>query len=369
MKKLLVLLLGAVLVFSLAACGNKDAQTAETTEAAAETAAETAAEAANEESQLVTPVQPENYGKVDLGEYKGIEVALDDTAVTEDDVQTEIDNALANYLVDVTDRPVQNGDVVNIDYEGKKDGVAFDGGTAQGASLAIGSGQFIAGFEDGLLGAKIGETRDLELKFPDDYWNEDLAGADVVFTVKVNGIKAGTDKLTDEWVRDYTRGKCNTVDEFKVRLKEDLEEYAERSAEENAKSELLQQVLDNSEFKPEQDAIDYEYQQLKESYRQYVLQYYGVSLEDYLTAYGMDEEALKNELMTYAETSVDQKLAINEIFALEGMKIEAEDEQALADIYGVSVEEIKNAVGDEAFEQNARTTKVLQFLYDNAKVK
>ena len=365
MKRFSVLMLSAMLVLSLAACSGKK-ETTDTEETKVEENAASSASSVVDADEGDGFVRPENYGTVKLGDYKGLEVTVADTEVTDEDVQAEIDNALANYPAEVTGRAVQDGDILDIDYEGKKDGVAFEGGTAQGASLTIGSGQFIAGFEDGLIGAEVGETRDLKLKFPDDYWSEDLAGKDVVFTVTVNKISAPADEITDAWVQDYTAGECKTIDEFKTTLRADLEKYEAQSAVEDVKAVLLQDILDSSEFTPSQEAIDYEFDRIKLSYQSYVLQSFGTTLEDYMAGIGMDQETFEGELKSYAELAVKQQLVVDEIFNEEGMKIEEADEQALADLYGVSLEEIRTAYVDGIYEQNVKTNKVLQFVLDNA---
>ena len=157
-----------------------------------------------EDMKYLKDFDPSKY--VTLGEYKGMNITIPKTEVTDEDVDSYIDYLLSanESYVDITDRDVaQNGDVANIDYEGKKDGVAFDGGTAQGYDLNLGSGVFIDGFEDGVVGMKVGETKDLTLTFPDNYANEDLAGAEVVFTVTLNSIKEAKKILS---VLSYIKG-------------------------------------------------------------------------------------------------------------------------------------------------------------------
>ena len=209
-KKLCMLVLALCMTASVTACGSKE-DTKSSTEAKKE---DTKEESKQEDSQdnkeensgevtedtrivSVAPDEMDQYIKV--GEYKGLDVQEDVQEVTDSDIDIQIQTNLSQNLVEVEDEnaEVKNGDVVNIDYEGKKDGVAFDGGTAEGFDLTIGSGSFIDGFEDGLIGAKKGETRDLNLTFPENYQAEELAGQDVVFTVKINAIKT-TPELTEE---------------------------------------------------------------------------------------------------------------------------------------------------------------------------
>ena len=193
MKKMTAVLLAAVMAFSLAACGGED--TDGTTAAETEESSSTdETEAAAEEPEYFSAFNLDNLSDyVQLGEYKGIEVTAQDTTVTDEDVETELQSQVENatpIYEEITEGTVADGDVVNIDYEGTLDGVAFDGGTDTDFNLTIGSGQFIDGFEDGLIGKNIGDTVELNLTFPEDYTvNSDLAGQDVVFTVTINYVQ------------------------------------------------------------------------------------------------------------------------------------------------------------------------------------
>ena len=184
---------------------------------------------------------PSKY--VTLGDYKNMSITIAKNEVTDEDLDSYIDYLLAanESYVDITDRDVaQNGDVANIDYVGKKDGVAFDGGTATGFDLDLGSGVFIDGFEDGVVGMKVGETKDLNLTFPEDYNNEELAGADVVFTVTLNSIKeAVIPELTDEYVQSLDNG-LSTVEEYKADIRKTMEDSYASSRE----SEIEQAITD-----------------------------------------------------------------------------------------------------------------------------
>ena len=215
MKKNVRLILCCAAVVMLAAGCGKKSDTTETT-----TAAET------------TEAEITDKGEVTkLGQYKGIEVTKEDTTVTD----AELDQRIASILqanpeiTEITDRPAQNGDTVNIDYVGMKDGVAFDGGTAEGYDLELGSDAFIDGFEDGLIGANVGEERSINLTFPEDYGNADLAGQAVVFDVTVNKIEEKKNAILDDAfvqrVSDFS-----TVDEFKADTMAALQEEKEQSA-------------------------------------------------------------------------------------------------------------------------------------------
>ena len=212
MKKKFTLFVAAVMAASLlTACGDKaNDNSSEEVSAAAETSEASGAVTETAESVDLSALETitlkdinlEDY--LTLGEYKGVTAEVTGIEITDEDVENELANVYAQdpMLVDVTDRAVENGDTVNIDYVGKYADTleAFDGGTAEGASLTIGSHSYIDGFEDGLIGAKIGETVDLNLTFPENYGATDLAGKDVIFTVTVNGIQTSEAEPSDAWV-------------------------------------------------------------------------------------------------------------------------------------------------------------------------
>ena len=219
MKKITVIgLLTVITVFLITGCGMKE-----------------------EDMKYLKDFDPSKY--VTLGDYKNMSITITKNEVTDEDLDSYIDYLLAanESYVDITDRDVaQNGDVANIDYVGKKDGVAFDGGTATGFDLDLGSGVFIDGFEDGVVGMKVGETKDLNLTFPEDYNNEELAGADVVFTVTLNSIKeAVIPELTDEYVQSLDNGLA-TVEEYKADIRKTMEDSYASSRE----SEIEQAITD-----------------------------------------------------------------------------------------------------------------------------
>ena len=232
MKKYVRLTLCCAAAVMLASgCGKKSDTAEETTTAASETQAE------------IT-----DKGEVtNLGQYKGVEVTKQDTTVTEADLDQRIASILkANpEVTEITDRPAQKGDTVNIDYVGMKDGEAFDGGTAEGYDLELGSGVFIDGFEDGLIGANTGEERSLNLTFPEDYANADLAGQAVVFDVTVNKIEEKKNAVLDDAfvqrVSDFS-----TVDEFKADTMETLQKEKEQSAAQQVEDDAFAAAMDNS---------------------------------------------------------------------------------------------------------------------------
>ena len=207
-------------------------------------------ESASGDTRLVSVDDVSKY--VTIGQYKGL--SLDNTveAVTDDAVEGRVEQELQNKAEEVTDGSVQDGDIVTINYVGTKDGVAFDGGTANNYELTIGSGTFIDGFEDGIIGMKKGETKDLDLTFPEDYASEDLAGQEVVFKVTLQSFKRAPE-LTDEWAAKNT--DCKTAAEYKQEIRKTLEEEAKTSAQNTLRETAWNTVLSASEVKeyPEKD--------------------------------------------------------------------------------------------------------------------
>lgn len=376
MKKLALLLAAAMLVSAvLAGCSNGNTANGTAGSGSTEPVSESAAASAETETKESILdrdengnfIKPESYGEVvKLGQYKGLEVTLEDATVTDEEVETEIQAALdASAETKPVDRAAKLGDVVNIDYVGKKDGVAFDGGTAEGYDLALGSHTFIDGFEDGLVGVKKGDVKDLDLTFPEQYQSAELAGQAVVFTVTVNEVKEKVaPELTDEWVKEYTAGECTTVAEFRQNMRKQLEDYRKLDVESNAQNQLVSQVIENSEINVTTEAIEYEYQTMIGMYDQYAAMM-GVTTDEYLEMYGVDPQAMKIQLSYYAEESCKQRLMEDAIIKAEGLEVTEEDKKVLADQYGYTVEEMESIYGDE-FATYARSYKVVRFIFDNA---
>ena len=343
----------AVAVMLASGCGKKSDTADETTTAASETQAE------------IT-----DKGEVtNLGQYKGVEVTKQDTTVTEADLDQRIASILkANpEVTEITDRPAQKGDTVNIDYVGMKDGEAFDGGTAEGYDLELGSGVFIDGFEDGLIGANTGEERSLNLPFPEDYANADLAGQAVVFDVTVNKIEEKKNAILDDAfvqrVSDFS-----TVDEFRADTMATLQDEKEQDAEQQIKNDAFQAAVDNSEYSLNEAAVEQEYNSQVDSYETSFANY-GMTIASYAEMLGQTEDEFKETLRKAAETGIKQQLLIQAIAEKEGLTIEDADRENLAEQFGTDVETLKNAYGDELVDELAMTYKVVDFIADNAVVK
>lgn len=306
---------------------------------------------------------------VTLGEYKGIAVDKVITPVTDEDVQNEIDYALSNP-VEVTDENAvaQEGDTVNIDYEGTKDGVAFDGGTAQGTDLELGSGQFIDGFEDGLIGAKKGESRDLNLTFPEDYPEESLQGADVVFHVTVNAIKRPSGELTDAWVQANT--DYQTIDEYRAGIRTNLEEQNQAQADQQMRNDAWTKVVEGSEIKEYPESLvkkgEDAYEEQVESYAQM----FGMEMEDYLEQLGMSQEQYNSQKEEYGKSMTAARLVLQAIVKAEGYTTDDEDyKNRLAEYVEqqqTTEEDFLKQYGEDVVEEQIMMDRVFDLIVDNA---
>lgn len=366
MRKFLnVCMCGLVAAAIMTGCSKKPA--AETTSAAPETT--TATESSAQETVPSVDLSKVDNGTITLGNYKGIEVKRDTVEVTDEEVQQAIQSDLAAHEKDVdVDRAVQSGDVVNIDFVGKKDGTAFDGGTAQGYDLTIGSNQFIPGFEEGIIGAKKGDKLSLDLTFPQEYNNADLAGKPVVFEVTVNTIKEKqTPELNDAFVQENTDFK--TVDEYKEDKKTTLLQNKNDQADQTVKSDIYDAVLANSTVEANQEAIDANVENVVARYTNQAAAY-GMDFASFITAFtGMKEEDFRNTVKTQAEGIVKQRLVLNAIAEKEGITVSDDDRTDVAQKMGYeSVDSMIQAAGQYEVDDYIISNKVLDFLKENAKI-
>lgn len=312
---------------------------------------------------------------VTLGEYKGIEVLkVEPQEVTDESVELELTYILSENPV-TTDvakgEALEYGDTANLDYEGKIDGETFEGGSAEGFDLALGSGQFIPGFEDGLVGKNVGEKVVLPLTFPDDYHNAEFAGKAVEFTVTVNSAtREAPAELTDDFVKKVSE-KSKTVDEFKEEVKANLEEQAEESARQAMKSSAWQTAVANSEVKayPEKEIEDYT-NELNDYYHQYA-QTYGMEFEDVLETMDMTEAEFDEQAKKYAEAMVGDELVLYSIIKAEDIALTKKEyekgAQEYMELYGYeTLEDLENAYTKEIVYESILWDKTLDFLLDNA---
>lgn len=323
-----------------------------------------------EETEAIPP-RPE-YTALDyvtLGEYKGLKVADQPVEVTDDQINEVVRQNIqfADALEKVTEGTVEDGDTANIDYEGKLDGEAFDGGTAKGYDLVIGSHSFIDGFEDGLIGVTVGETVDLPLTFPENYGNADLAGKEVVFTVTVNEIKR-MPELTDELASTISDGEYTDAAGYRDSIRADLEEQAQAQRDMMLKSDLLTQVASGSEVKEyPQEMVDYGVANMDTYYRGMAEQY-AMEFEEFLSSFlGMTEEDFSEQVVLATQQNLQQEMYLKAIAETEGIEVTDEDLAEAAKEFGFeTTEEFIAAYGEDVVRISVLQDKTLDFLLENA---
>lgn len=321
------------------------------------------------EKAYLDEIDAKDYVK--LGEYKGIEVTQADPEVTEEERDSYI-----NYLLTLNPAEgAKDGDTVNIDYVGTLDGVAFEGGTASGQNLTLGSGKFIDGFEEGLVGAKAGETVDLNLTFPAGYQAAELAGKDVVFTVTVNTIMAASpQELTD----DYVKGlgiECSTVDEYKQYVYDRMMEDATASYEDKIRTAVVNDLVENTPFKKDPpEAMVERYTETLTANLTAQAASYGVTLDQFMQlSGGMDVEAYTAEIKTQAEKSAKGYIILKAIADAENLNVSDEELdnriKELAESAGYeSVDEFRQSGDDRGYKEYMMGEKVKDMLRENAVV-
>ena len=310
---------------------------------------------------------------VTLGEYKGVAVEKNVEKVTDEAVDARIQNDVerASTTQDVTDRPVENGDIVNLDYAGSVDGVAFEGGTAQGQSLTIGSGMFIPGFEEQMVGMNIGEERDLSVKFPEQYHAENLAGKDAVFHVKVNGIQTKVrPELDDDFAADVS--EFDTFEAYKANIVADLEKNAADRAEANLEDALIQKVVDAADCDIPEAMIDDEVKTMLREMEMRMM-YQGIRFEDYLKYTGQTLDQVRENYKPEAANRVKTQLVLEAVAKAENIVPTDEDvDEAIAEQakrVNRDVEEFKASLSEqqkEYLKETAGIKKVIDFLKANA---
>ncbi|WP_276733951.1 trigger factor [Bacillus sp. (in: firmicutes)] len=312
-------------------------------------------------------VKPE----VKLGDYKGLGIEKDDTAVTDEDVQNEL-KALQERqaeLVVKEEGAVEEGNTVVLDFEGFVDGEAFEGGKAENYSLEVGSGSFIPGFEDQLVGLETGAEKDVEVTFPEEYHAEDLAGKPAVFKVKIHEIKAKElPELDDEFAKDIDE-EVETLAELTEKTKKRLEEAKENEADAKLREELVLKASENAEIDVPQAMVDTELDRMLKEFEQR-LQMQGMNLELYTQFSGQDEAALKEQMKEDAQKRVKSNLTLEAIAKAENLEVSDEEVDAeltkMAEAYNMPVENIKQAIGStDAMKEDLKVRKAIDFLVEN----
>lgn len=312
-------------------------------------------------------VKPE----VELGEYKGLKAIKKSTKVTADEVKAELARMQEqnSTVSDVDDRAVKKNDIVVIDFEGFVDGKAFEGGKAEKYEITIGSNQFIPGFEDQIIGHKIGDEFDVNVKFPEDY-QADLASKDAVFKIKLHGIKVkDVPALDDEFAKDVS--EFDTLDELKKDIKKQLEKRKNDDAENELHNTLLEEVAKGIKAEIPEAMIEKTIDDDVNEYS-YRLQSQELKLETYLKYTGMDMKGFREGFKERAETQVRLNLALEKIIEKEKIEVTEEDIEAeykkYADAYNMDIDTIKKAVSAESLKPELASRKAIDLIVDSAVV-
>lgn len=316
--------------------------------------------------EAIVAVKPE----VTLGEYKGIKFNKVEYNVKDEDVENEIKRLQESRsrLVDVTDRAVENGDTVVIDYSGSVDGVKFEGGTAEKQTLVIGSGSFIPGFEDQIVGMKIGEDKDITVKFPEEYHAENLKGKDAVFAIKLHEIKKKElPEVNDEFIKDAAGAE--SVDAYKKEVRERLEKQNADRAEREIEDAIVQKITDNATVEIPDAMIEAQIDRMVQE-MDYRLSYQGLKLADYLKYIGQTMEDYRKNYREQAEKLVKSQLVIEKVIDTE--KLEATDAEVdekieeMAKAQGKKAPELKKTAGVRQLEY-IKNEIVIKKLFDTLK--
>ena len=296
-------------------------------------------------------VKPE----VTLGEYKGVEVEKSDVEVTEEDINKEVDKERENNsrTIDVDDRAVENGDIIKLDFDGSVDGVPFAGGKAENYTLTIGSGSFIPGFEDQLIGTKIGEDKDVTVTFPEDYHEKSLAGKEAVFKCKVNAITVKElPDADDEFASEVS--EFETLAEYKEDIKKKLTEKKEKEARAKKEAQAVEKAVENATMEIPDAMIDTQVQSMMEDFARR-MQSQGLSLEQYFQFTGMDVKKMHDQMKPEALKRIQNSLVLEAVAKAENIEISDEkvDEEIakMAEAYKMEVEKLKGIIGDSERDQ------------------
>ncbi|SDE45563.1 trigger factor [Bhargavaea beijingensis] len=315
-------------------------------------------------------VKPE----VKLGEYKGLEVERQDTAVTDEEIEEQLNDRRqgnAEFVIK-EDEPAAEGDTVVIDFEGFTDGEPFEGGKAEGYELELGSGSFIPGFEEQLVGVKAGDSKDVEISFPEEYHAAELAGKPATFKVTVHEVKARElPELDDEFAKEID-SEVESLDALRSKLKEQTAQEKKDASEAALRDDLVEQAAKNADIDIPEVMVEGEVDRMVQEFGQR-LQQQGMTLDLYYQFSGQDEAALRAQMKEDAETRVRVSLVLESIAEAEGITVSDEDIQeelqTMSGQFNMDTEQIKQILGGtEMLENDIRLKKTIEFLVENAKI-
>lgn len=321
------------------------------------------------ELTFVMTVKPE----VALGEYKGLEVTKDEVKVEDAEVDAQLTQLQERFaeLVVKEDGTIENTNTAVIDFEGFKDGVAFEGGKGENYPLEIGSGSFIPGFEEQLIGMKAGETKDIDVTFPENYGAEDLAGAAVVFKVTVHEIKEKTlPEINDDLIKDAEIKEVETVEAFKEYTIKNLTAQKESDADRKYENDLLTKLMENSPVEIPEAMIEDETNSMVNDFAQRLAQQ-GFPMDQYLQMTGMNEDALREQMKPEAKSKVNVRLVLDAIANAENIEVDDKDVEVeyenIANQYGMEVDKVKEAINKDALVYDLRLQKAVELVKENVK--
>lgn len=316
-------------------------------------------------------VKPE----VELGQYKGVEVSKIEATVTDEDVDSELKKTVEKNarMISVDDRAVQSGDTAVIDFEGFIDGVAFEGGKASNHELTIGSGQFIPGFEDQLIGFKAGEETEVNVSFPEDYGKAELANKPALFKVKVNEIKVKElPALDDEFAKDVS--EFDTLEAYKDDIRKKLVEKAEHKAKHETEDKIIEKVVEAAIIDVPKVMVEKHIDSLVYDFNMR-LRYQGLELQKYLEIMGMDMSTFREQFSNRAEKEVRTQLVLEKVGQIENVSATEDEVEAeinkLAENYKQSVEEFKKHLKEDDIQyikSDLALKRIVDFVVENAKI-
>ena len=367
-KKVYLMILTLCIAFAGTACGTKEKAAEETKTSEEKTEDKKDTEKSGEATRLVSVKDIDKY--ITIGQYKGLSLEKVVETITDTEVEGSISQDLAMTKEEVKDGVVEEGDTVTVNYVGTENGKEFNGGSAENQEITIGSGGYIPGFEDGILGMKKGETKDVPLTFPEDYIEPSMSGKDVVFKITLQSFKRAPE-LNDDWVAKNTDFK--TVEEYKEDKKKLLQESAEKMAESVLYQTAWNQVYESSDVKeyPEKDVKE-AYAEFETQIKSYAKQG-GMELEDYLESQQVSQEAFESQCQEYAEARVKQNLILQGIMDAEGITLEDKESLAVQDeliqTYGVQdLAALVDTYGQTSVDTTIGLIRVERFIVENANV-
>ena len=322
----------------------------------------------SEDNIVTITISTEVYPEVTLGEYKGVEAPKADTTISDEQVQAELDNMAQNVAsTETVERAAEMGDTANIDFEGFDNGVPFEGGKGNGFDLKLGSGQFVPGFEEQIVGMTAGEEKDIDITFPENYHAE-LAGKAVVFHVKLNKVTVTvTPAQDDEFAKDVS--EFETLEALKADIRAKAQENAEKQAQSAFENACVEKAAENTTVEMPKALVEAELDSQMERFA-YQLQMSGYSVEQYAKMMGGDLNTMRNAFRPAAEKQAKINVTLAAIVEAEGITVSAEDVEAeyenLAKQYELEIEKIKGMVPAAEVEENLKTRKAVKVIVDNA---